>query len=263
MAKSITFSNFNLQDDYFRTRDIIYRTQPVKVIDVVQKSRRDGFFLQNTYYSEKIIDVTGTLTRDTKANLRTSLNSMKEALNNDEANLDIDDGGTTIRYICCVDSFEVQEEFYHITQIPYHIIFKCQPFGKETTITTNSVSLTSSPVSSSIDPTGSAPPLPIIRWTCNGAPDAAITAIEFENSTTGDSITISNLLLDASGDYLEIDCDEMTVKVSYDGAASTEIDFTGVFPSFVASSNNWTTTVTGGGSSWNLTQEIEYYPSYL
>lgn len=263
MAKAIVYNTYDLQTTNFRTKDIIYRNFPEKVIDIELNSRRDGFRLVNTYYNTKDIVVSGTLTKDTEAELKTTLDAMKEALHTDEANLDIDDGGTTIRYVCSVDSISVPEEHYHITQIPYQIVFRCQPFGHLTTSVTNTNSISSTPYSTTINPTGSAPPLPTLKWICDGAPTAAITQIVFSNTTTGDSITIASLALDASGDYLVIDTDAMTVKVSHDGGAATEVDFTGVFPRFKAVNNSYTVTVTGGGATWALDQLITYYPAYL
>lgn len=263
MAKNIVYNSFDLQTSYFLTKDIIYRNMPSKVIDLIPKSRNDGFILQNTYFEQKEIVVKGFLTRDTEANLKTSLDSMKEALYADEANLDIDDGSGTMRFIASVQSIRIPEEHYNITQIPYEIVFVAQPFGKATTTTTDTNSgITASPENDTFDPVGSVGPLPILKWLLAALPSAAITQIKFENTTTGESITIPSLVLDASGDYLIIDCDEMTVKRSYDGGAETEIDFTGTFPSFVAGSNSYTLTITCGGT-FSITQTIEYYPLYL
>lgn len=266
MAKNITFSNFDLQTSYFRTKNIIYRNLPNKNIDLEPNSRRDGFRLIDTYYNLKDIVISGTLTRDTEANLKTSLDSMKEALYVDEANLDIDDGSGTIRYVCSVESIRVPEEHYNITQIPYNITFRCQPFGKTTTSTNDSKTITNAstvPYTSTVDPVGSAPPLPILKWTCSGAPTAAITQIIFENTTTTDLITVGSLNLILNNDYLEIDCDAMTVKAVQNGGAEAEIDFTGVFPKFEATSNSYKVTITGGGATWTLDQDIDYYSTYL
>ena len=265
-AKAISYNSFDFQDSNFRTKDIIYRNLPNKTIDLEPNARRDGFRLINTYYNSKDIVISGTLTRDTEANLKTSLDSMKEALNTDESNLDIGDGSGTIRYIASVASIDIPEEHFNITHIPYKIVFRCQPMGKTTTTTVDTKSITeasASPYTGTINPTGSAGPLPTLKWLCAGIPTAAITQIVFNNTTTTDSITIASLALDADGDYLEIDIDAMTVKVSHDGGAATDIDFTGVFPKFIASSNSYSVTMTGGGATWTLTQTITYYPLYL
>jgi len=263
MSKSITFNSFSLQDSSFRTKDIIYRNTPEKIIDLIPKSRRDGFDLVNTYYESKEITVTGILTRDTEANLKISLDLMKAALHVDESNLDINDGGTTMRFVATVKSINIPEEHYHITQLPYEIVFIAEPFMKSTTTTTVTKSgITSSPVNDTFDPVGSVGPRPVIKWLLTTLPSAAITEIKFENTALSESITIPSLALDASGDYLIIDCENMTVKRSYDGGAETSIDFTGIFPNFNSTSNGYTLTITCGGT-YNITQTITYYATYL
>ena len=266
MAKSITYNSHNFQDTNFRTKDIIYRNMPEKTIDLEPKPRREGFRFVNSYYNAKNIRISGTLTRDTEANLKTSIDAMKEALHTDEANLDIGDGGGTIRYVCSVQSIRVPEEHYHITRVPYDVVFQCQPLGSATSTTVDSQTITQAsadPYLNTINPTGSAPPLPVLKWVTDGVPSAAITQIKFENTTTSESMTVATLALDASGDYLEIDCNAMTVKVSHDGGTATEVDFTGVFPDFKAVSNSYEVTITGGGATWELDQTITYYPLYL
>ena len=266
MAKTITFNSFNLQDSNFRTKDIIYRNYPGRTIDLEPYPRRDGFRFVNSYYEQKDIIVNGTLTRDTQANLKTSLDSLKENLHTEEGNLDIDDGGTTLRYVCTVAAVNVPEEHYHITRVPYSISFRCQPFGKATSSTVDAKSITqasASPYLNTFDPTGSIGPRPVLKWTTSGAPTSAITQISFDNTTSSDVITVGSLVLDASGDYLEIDTENMTVKVSYDGGAATEVDYTGVFPLFDAGSNSYEVTITGGGATWTLNQDITYFATYL
>jgi len=264
--KNITFSGFDLQDSVFRTKNIIYRNAPNKIIDMIPKSRRDGFFIQSTYYESKEIVVSGTINRDTEANLKTSIDSMKEALHTDEANLDIDDGAGTMRFVASVQSIRVPEEFYHITNLPFEVVFIAQPFGKATSTTTDSKTITqasASPYENTFDPTGSAPPLPVLKWVCSGVPTAAITQIIFENVDTGESITVPSLVLDADGDYLEIDCENLTVRRVYDAGSAVNIDFSGTFQSFKATSNSYKVTITGGSTTWTLNQTIVYTPLYL
>lgn len=265
-AKSIQFNTFDLQNSFFRTKDIIYRNYPARTIDLEPYSRGDGFRFVNSYYELRDIIVKGTLTRDTEANLKTSLDSLKENLHTEEGNLDISDGGTTLRYVCTVASVNVPEEHYHITRVPYSMTFRCQPFGKATSATVDAKTITqasSSPYTNTFDPLGSMGPKPTLKWTLDGDPYTVITQISFVNTTTDDTITVGNLLLDADGDYLEIDCDEMTVKTSYDGGTATEVDFTGVFPLFNAGSNSYSVTVTGGSLTWELDQDITYTATYL
>jgi len=261
--KNVTYNNFDLQSDDFLTKDIIYRNSPKKTLDIEPLSRRDGFRVVNSFYSDKSITISGNVTADTEAALRTLIDNMKKALDTDEANLDIDDGGSTVRWVCSVENIDVPEQFYNITRLPYSISFKCQPFGKSTTMTTvtNSIVNTSS-ASNTIVITGSASPRPIIRWTVSGTPTTDITSISLVNNTTTDTITVASLALNGNGEYLEIDTDDMSVVQSI-GAGEVEIDFTGVFPRFNTSTNSYSVTLIGGGASKTLNQSITYNASYL
>lgn len=266
MAKSIVYNSYDFQTSKWRTQDIIYRNLPEKNIDIQPKSRGDGFDVVNTYYSQKVITIEGVVTEDTEANLKTTLDGMKEALSTDEANLDIGDGSGTMRFVASVESISIPEEHYNITSLPYRISFLCQPFGKTTTTTTDTKSITNasaSPYVNTFDPTGSVGPKPVLKWLCAGAPTSAITQITFVNTTTNDTIVIAGLALDANGDYLEIDCDALTVKVSHDGGVAASIDYTGVIPKFKATSNSYSVTRVGGGATWTLTQTIIYPSLYL
>jgi len=262
-AKNITFNGQSLQNSYFLTKDIIYRNLPSRTIDIEPHSRRDGFRLIDSYYSEKTITVKGVLSRDTEANLKISLDSMKLLLGVQNGYLDIDDGGITIRYIATVASIDIPEEHYNITDLPYSITFTCQPFGQTTTSTVLTRTVTT-PISSTYTINGSAPNTPIFKWVCNGAPTSPITQIAMLSLYAAYSsiITIPSLALDASGDYLEIDIENMTVKVSHDGGTATEIDYSGVFPYVGAGSNAYLLYIDCAGTL-NLTETITYYPKYL
>ena len=261
MAKNITFAGQSLQNDNWRTKNIEYRNMPNKIIDLRPLSRRDGFRVVNTYYDSKEITISGVLNQSSEAALKTTLDTMKEYLNKDEQNLDIDDGSTLVRYSATMSQFNVPEEHYHITQIPYQIVFKCQPLGQSQTASTLTASFTASTYSSSFNPIGSGSPKPTLKWEITDSASSPITGITFSNSTTGESITITGLTMDAVGSYIEIDNDDMSVTY-YDAVSSSEIDFTGIFPSFETNTNSYSVTITGGGN-FELLQTIEYYPLYL
>jgi len=262
MSKNITYNSFDLQDTNWHTQDIIYRNLPDKILDIEPLARDDGFRLVNTYYNKKEIKISGTVSSDTEANLKTLVDNMKKALNVDEANLDIDDGNTVIRWIASVSNIQIPEQHYHITEIPYQITFVCQPFSHSTSSSTDTDSFTTSTASGSIVIVGNTRPKPVIQWTVSGTPSAAITGITFVNSTTNDTITLTGLELDEDGEYVEVDTDNKTV-VTNTGSGDTTIDFTGVFPTFASSTNSYSITITGGGGSKTLLQQIVYYPAYL
>lgn len=236
---------------------------PAKTLDLEPLVRRDGFRTINTYYVDKDIEISGTVTYDTEADLLAGVTAMKKALSVTEANLDIDDGGTTVRWVATVSSISIPEQHYHITRLPYSIVFKCQPFGKKTTSTTstNSIVNTSS-ATNSVVVAGSAVPRPVVTWTVSGTPSSAITVIAFTNNTTSDTFSVSGLSLVGDGDYLELDTENMTV-VYNTGSGEVTTDFTGVIPDFVTSTNSYTTVLTGGGATKTISQSIVYYESYL
>lgn len=266
MAKSITYNSQSLQDSYILTKDIIYRNVPNKSLDIEPYSRRSGFRLVNSYYNYKDITVAGTISRDTEANLKTTIDSLKLSLNADEGNLDIGDGSTTIRFNASVIAFEIPEEHYNITNVPFKIVFRCQPFGKSTTLTSDSQTISTASYSNTLTGIGSAEFYPVIRFICAGVPTAAITQIRFTNTDTSASnttsiIQVNNLTLNNTNEYLEINTENMTVKV-YDGSTLTEVDYTGVFPIFGPGTNTYSVNVTCSGS-FSLTQSIQYYAKYL
>lgn len=267
-AKEISLNGLDIQSENYIVSDILYRNTPSKSLNILQKSRNDGFVLQSMYYTEKNITVSGNINCSTEADLKTKIDTLKEYTSGtDEFNVDIDDAGNTMRFVCSLESLNIPEKHYNITNVPFNISLKCQPFGKYTTATTDSKTITNasaSPYLNTLDPTGSVAPKPVLKWTvATGTPTTAITQIVFTNTTTGDAITVAALALDAVGDYLEIDCENLTVSVSHDGNASVSIDYVGVFPSFNIGINSYFVSITGGSTSWNLTQLISYYPTYI
>lgn len=262
MAKEISYAGFDFQDTNWHTKDIIYRNLPEKEIDLERLARRDGFRVVNTFYSQKQISISGTVSSDTEANLRTLIDNMKKALYINEQELIIDDGGANVTWVCSPSEIKVPEEHYHITLIPYRISFVCQPFGHSGTLVTNTNSVSTASESSSIVITGSAGPRPIITWTVSGTPSSAITGITFENTTVQDTFSVTGLVLSGNGDYLELDTDEMTV-VYNTGSGEVVTDFSGVIPLFLTSTNSYTMSITGGGASKTIIQSIAYYPAYL
>lgn len=256
MSTNITFNNFSLQDSTYRTENITYRHLANKKIDSKPEPRRGGFDIIDTLYTQKEIKINGWILSDSKANLRTAIDNLKKALISEEKNLDIGYGDDIIRYKATVSGIEVNEEHHHITRVPFQISFLSLPWGTDSNSTEDNETISSSPHISSIVIPGSYGPFPTIRWTVSGTPSVEITVIKFENTTTDDFIEVSGLNLGTDGDYLEIDIDNMTVKEN-----TTDKDFTGVFPSFTTSTNDYEVTITGTG--YTLNQKITYYPTYL
>ena len=255
---NITFDGFDLQNDIYTTTNVNYRHLAEKVIDTKPRPRTGGFDVVDSYYTQKVITLRGWIRADSEGALRTARDNLFKALRGAEKNLDIDYGTEVLRYKATVSRIDVPEESFHINRLPFTIEFLALPWATKTTSSQDSKSITSSPYSNSIDVGGTFGPFPVLKWTVSGTPGAAITKIKFENTTTGDWIEVDDLNLAADGDYLEIDCENMTVKEN-----ATSKDFDGVFPEFEPGTNNYTVTITGGGGSFTLNQTITYYETFL
>jgi hypothetical protein len=254
---TISFNGFSLQSTTYLTGNILYRLLPSKQIDNMLDYRRGGFNVVDTYYTQKSITVTGWIVGGSVAALRTAIDAMKAALYPQEQLLVINDGSGAVQYTATLQSLDITEDYYTITQVPFSAVFMALPWCTDTTPGTDTQTLTSTPYTGSINVGGSFGPFPVIRWTVNGTPGGGITAITFTNTTTGDWITIPLLTLTSNAHYLELDLNLMTVI--QDG--TTAKDFTGVFPSFMPGVNAYTVAITGSG--FNVTQLITYYPTYL
>jgi hypothetical protein len=259
--KLIEFAGQSIQNSNWLTRRIMYRQLPNKNVETRALSRRDGFRILSSSYESKEISISGVLVQSTEELLRTSINTMKEYLNRDEQLLKITDGSITLCYTATLVAFNVPEDYYHITTLPYEMTFRCQPLGFSQTASTESASITTSTSTYNYNPIGSGSPTPKIRWTITTTASSPITAITFINNTTGDTITVTGLTMSNDGQYLEVDVNAMTV-VYNNGSTNSTLDFTGVFPRFVTYTNALSTAIVGGGS-FGLKQKIEYYAKYL
>lgn len=253
---NITYDSYDLQDlttNKILTRNIIYRSTADKVLSSKYNLRRGDREVLDTWYTEKIIEVTGWIKADTAANLRIAIDNLKRALRPKEKNLDIDYGSGTIRYEATCIAFEVPEEHWHITQIPFTVRFNAKPWGITPTATSQSYAVTTSTYTNSIVITGSHHPLPVITFTSNIAADMVV---KFENTTTSEWIETYSTASFSTNSVLEIDIDNQTFELD-----DTTTDFKGVFPQFNPSTNSFTITYTG--DTPNLTCKILYYPTYL
>ena len=251
---SISFNSFSLQSSEYITRTITHRQIGDRVLNTKPNLRRGSFDIVDTRFTSKIITITGWIKSDTAANLRTAIDTMKENIQGKEKNLDIDYGSGTIRYKSTVQSVDIQEEAWYISQVPFTIEFLCEPWG--TTPTTSSQSYlnkTTTTHSDTINITGSMGPFPTLTVDIDSESD--MTVIKFQNDTTNDWVQIDRSF--AAGESLVIDCLNETIQV--DG---TNVDFTGVFPGFETNTNSFMVTITDSGA-FQYDLKISYNPHYL
>lgn len=254
MSINVTFNNYDIQSANIISDKIQHTDFPDRAIEVAEKIGLDGFEILDNKFTFRRIVIKGVLVAADANTLDTNIDTLKKNLSGQAQNLDIDYGGSTRRYIATVEKLEIPEEFFNINFVPFFVTFLCQPFGRDTSATTQTTSnITTSPKTSSITINGSANPKPKITATV--VSETNMTQIKFRNTTTSEEITIARSF--AASDILVIDTD--IPKVTVNGA---EVDFTGPFPAFVLDSNGWTLTITDTGA-FNVTLEIQYTPLYL
>lgn len=255
MAKNITFNSYDIQSATIISEKIQHSDFGNRAISRRRKTRSDGFDIYENYFSERIIVVRGIVKGTSQANLDANLDTLKENLVGEEKNLDIDYGsGSVRRYIATVQSLELPEEYFNVTFIPFIVTFVCQPFGRDNVSTNHSAdAIITSPYSGSVNIAGTASAKPVITITISNETNA--TALVFNNTTTGESITITRSFADL--DVITIDCDLQRVRVN-----NVDVAFTGVFPSFPINTNNYQITFTDTGG-FNINLDIDYTAKYL
>jgi phage-related protein len=179
-------------------------------------------------YPSKPITVSGTIVGTTIADCDTLIDTFNGYLVAQGANLDIDYGGGTRRYVATATNIDVQRPGY-LSWANFTITFTCtQAFGQDTSQTTilNVTGRTSASYSDSYTFGGTAPyQLPIFTITYTAVSGATSKSVIIGNSGNGQEITV--LRTWATSDVLVIDCSKSNVTVN--GVA---VDFTGAFPLF-------------------------------
>lgn len=237
------------------TSNITYRHLSQKDIITREDTIRDSFDIVDVRYSRKIITVTGWLISNSMANLRTLRDNFMNNLRPSEGDLTIDYGSSTLVYKATIQSIDVPEEFWHITQLPFTITFLCEPFGKAALL---------SPTAWTTIGTGATDKTPSITGTYKAKSTITITVVtetdmtifKWDNVTTGDWIQVEPSGGFNNGDVIVINCENETVTLN-----GSNQDFTGVFPNFDPGINN--ITITNTATACNLTVSYTYYPTYL
>jgi len=251
---TISFNSFSLQDTNYKTSEINHVSPPERVVDRLKLARAHGEAIVSDWYDTRKIIVSGSVLGSTASDLQSKLDAMLKALGEPEANLDIEYGAATRRYVATLERADIPKKSYNSKFVEFKLTFECSdPFGYATSASTLSeAAITTSPNTWSETISGSAPPLPVITITLNSATD--VTIIRFKNSTTDDEIIVGATYI--TGDELEIDTANKTVKLN-----GTEIDYIGVFPSFDVGSNSLRLEVTA--TAFNADVDIVYTPTYL
>lgn len=251
--------------NYYGLQNANILTQFVKVsapdLELVQRGfpRADGVYQETAYYRVNRIKLSGTIQSTDRAALETLADNLRKYLSEFGGTLRILWGGVARYYDdCYATNLNVlldERDHYHVDWCPWSVEFVSQhPFARalDRTILNAPYPITVSPTNFAIVNAGNATTDPVM--TLNLTTVGSLSEFTIENTTNGDSITISGSFSD--GDTIEIDGENKTVKKN--GVA---IDYSGVIPRAVPGTNILTVTSTGASYSMIFTEQ--HYSRHL
>jgi hypothetical protein len=215
--------------------------------------RDDGQYMTGSYFRETEIILEGYLKAASKSAMATLIDSLCLTLSTQEGNLDIvEDDGTVKRFAATCVNYADQfagRAFYHLTIVPFTLRFTCKvPFGKARGYTSYYTGLTTSGNQSVVNG-GTYKSKPVFILNFSAA--SGVTAVEIENTTTGESITYTDPVAIAAGDILEFDAEMIRVRKN-----GVEADYGGTFPKLETGVNVIAVTVTGTSFQAGLTTKF-------
>jgi hypothetical protein len=208
-------------------------------------------------YPNKPITISGVIVGTTIADCDAQIDTFNGCLIAQGANLDIDYGGSTRRYIATATNIDVQRPG-NLSWANFIVTFTCtQAFGQDVNQTTilNSTGRTSATYSDGYTFGGTAPyQTPIFTLTYTAVSGATNKAVIIGNSGNGQEITVQRTW--SNGDVLVVDCSNSTVTVN-----GVPVDFTGAFPLFPPGAQ--TISYSDGFSSRTFSYNLVYSLLYL
>lgn len=258
MATNVTYNSFDLQDTNFITHGIDRYSIPTRNNQSMRLSFRDNSKVVSSFWENKIIEITGNLVTNVNENtLQNLMSGAKTALAVPEQTLTISYVSLDIDYTATCIKADFPRANYNVLFVPYIIQFQITdpPYGVEST--TNTVTdngMTAATETGSFIVSGELPPRPIIQFDVNSETD--LTIIEFEQTDTGDTISIEPSGGYSAGDVVIINTNTNTV--TYNGS---EEDYSGIFPEFQLGTNNYSIDFTS--TAHNVDMTLTYSRLYL
>lgn len=216
------------------TQQIQHDQLPKRQIYQFPVARIDGSKLTGAFMVDKVIRVEGVVLGSSIANCDSQLDTLKQALAAQEANLDIDYNGGTRRYVATAASVTISRPSA-ASFASFSIEFACSgAYGKDTSSSTLLSAATDTTASHSPAVTVGGSALfqrPVITALLNSGTGLTNKSITVINPATGAAITVTRTWVAA--DSLVIDTSLLTVKVN--GAV---VDYTGAFPTWAPGAGN-------------------------
>ena len=237
---AITYDSTDILNNIQKTRIVQHESVADFEINSLKPSRSDGTIFVNEVINTKQIIIEGIIEGTTQANLETNIDTFNELMNRKNKNLDISYAGGTRRYVCIPERITYNRDYFNLKFVPFRVVMQVPAgVGVDTSTTTlTAKTLTAVETTDTLTFGGTAEPKPVIKVVINTRGNGDVVRIE--NTDNDDYIDVD---LDGVVSYIEVDCENLTVK--RDG--TTAINYRGKFPKFEPGANGVKYTVFGSG----------------
>lgn len=254
----VSFAGYPLNSGASFVTQISHEPMPARDRDTFPLPRGDGGGSLGDYWRGRRIRVSGYLTAATHDELDAAIDSFKQSMATENGSLRVVVNGAVRVFTGTLANGPsvFDRQHFHQTFIPYQLDFDClvpDGYGRAESYTSlEFTDETSLAFTEEAQHAGTARARAIVRVNFSAA--NAVTAVSFKNNTTGETLTVAEAV--TAGDLLEIDSEQMTVKLN-----SAEVDYSGLFPSLKPGVNNFTLTITATSATYTLT--IQHRATYL
>jgi len=263
---TISFSSKNLNDGTIVTSNIEFEKSD-RSLNIQSFSLRDGGKLLGEQFGINKITLKGYISGTSKQDLEQRIDDLKsELMNNFEGDLLIQYRSGVRRFICSCQSIKFDRRPFTIDKIDFSIVFVASdpPFGKDlvysSVVNTGLIKSITTTISSesyqgNVVFGGTRPPYPNIIITFNSATNVSNISMQVTNANN--FITTTSISSNfTTGDIIQINKDSGEVLKNGDS-----IDYSGGFPKYTLTGNNYVFTVTG--QSFNIDIKFKYYKLWL
>lgn len=231
----IVFDGYSLQNTSIITSTLDYDDQGTVELNSFNYPRDDGGGVLNKYYRGRTLTLKATVKASTASDFNDLIDEIKKNLKKTSGYLDIRVNSEVRRIRATVTKTNFAREHYHITFCPLTVTFTVlEPFFYAYNAQSFAYTGKTATFSEEITHRGTADADPVFYFIFGTG--STVTAITLTNPDTT-TLVIANTF--AINDILIIDAGNKIITKN-----GTEIDYTGVFPSFTPGSNPFTFTIT-------------------
>jgi len=253
----IEFNGYSLQNSSIIVSKISYDNLPERDYQTASIPRGNGLIENSDFWRKKIITLTGTARKSTRAEFEALIDEMKKNLSGAKGNLDIrisNESGNIRRFISTLQTLIFNRDSFNVDFAPFEISFLVlTPFGTDIDYTSDSfIGISDLTFTEEIEVSGTVETDSIIILNFLSA--SSVSKVNIKNNTNGQEVEITASI--SASDYLKID--GVSGAVTINGVNN---DFDGVFIGLDTGINNLSVTVTGTSATYDLT--IKRLNSYL